>query len=465
MYLANKKFTKNKSIKMATKLNFTFIQTLVLILGCCAYMLIFFYRYTPTVLTKQLSEALNVPEDKISIFGSMYFWTYAVMQPIGGVLGDVISPGKMIALFTIISGIGSITMGQSSNFILSCAARCLVGIGCGPIFVPVTRILANWYSPRGYALANGILLAMGSVGGCLAQGPLSSLCEIIDWRWAFRLSTIVGVIVAVLCFFLLKTKPADFGFDEYENLDNKPINAHNFSSVDASEGAYGGKVSVFGQLIKNLGIVLRTPQFYVFVVWDLFSPPTFYNLTALWASRYLQDVMMIEKKSADYMILILSLAMIIGSPLWPFLSNIFHSRRWVLFASTLIGFLCSLAFVFIRKNIGTVLVLILLFLFAAGSNANITIVNALVKETNHATAATMLGCANFFPFFATGLLQIASPELIHLADGDWSKPGHSPRAYALGLWLPNAIFTGIAVVASIFIKETYGKKPEVTTYN
>ena len=188
-------------------------------------MLVFFYRYTPSVLTDQLSESLNVTKDQISIFSSMYFWTYAAMQPIGGILSDVLSPGKLISLSTIISATGSIIMGESTNFALSCFARCLVGIGCGPIFVSSIRLAANWYSPKGYAVANGIILTMGSIGGCLAQGPLSTLCDIIDWRWAFRISTIIGFVASVACFFFIKTNISDYGFDfsEYENM-NKETN-------------------------------------------------------------------------------------------------------------------------------------------------------------------------------------------------------------------------------------------------
>ena len=435
-------------------------------------MLVFFYRYTPTVLTSNLAEALNVTQDDISIFGSMYFWTYSCMQPIGGVLSDVLSPGKLIALSTILSAIGSIIMGESTNFALSCFARMLIGIGCGPIFVPATRILSNWYSHSGYPIANGILLAMGSVGGCLAQGPLASLCDIIDWRWAFRMSSITGVVVAVICFFVLKRHPADCGYIDIDNIDSTGLMTSIISTDN--NGVYTDvisgekKISVFRQLFENLKIVVTTKQFYILVLWDFFSPSCFYNITALWASRYLVDVINVDKTKADYMILVLSAAMIVGSPLWPLISNLAKSRKWVFCASTLIGLLTCVGFIFISKNIGTVLILVLLFLFAIGTNANVTILNAVVREINHDVAATMLGCCNFFPFFASGLLQLLSPVLINLADdGKGDGDSHSPQAYMYGLWLPNAICMLIAFVSTFFLKETIGKKTdnEVTVYN
>ena len=89
---------------------FCFIQTMTLTLCCISYMLVFFYRYTPTVLTDQLSQSLNVTKDEISIFSSMYFWTYAAMQPIGGILSDVLSPGKLISISTIISWVNLIIL-------------------------------------------------------------------------------------------------------------------------------------------------------------------------------------------------------------------------------------------------------------------------------------------------------------------------------------------------------------------
>ena len=287
---------------------FCLIQTLTLILCCISYMLVFFYRYTPSVLTDQLSESLNVTKDRISVFSSMYFWTYAAMQPIGGILSDVLSPGKLISLSTLISATGSIIMGESKDFTLSCFARCLVGIGCGPIFVSSIRLAANWYSPKGYAVANGIILTMGSVGGCLAQGPLSTLCDIIDWRWAFRISTIVGFVCSVFCFFLIKTNISDYGFNfnEYENIKRESVLAtssfvefvdgSNYDSTIKNNGFCQKLKENLVQSFENLKIVMKTPQVYVFIVWDIFAPSCYYNLAGLWGSRYLQEVMNIKKK-------------------------------------------------------------------------------------------------------------------------------------------------------------------------
>lgn len=433
-------------------------------------MLVFFYRYVPNILTNELAESLNVTKDKVSVFGSMYFWTYAAMQPIGGVLSDVISPGKLISFSIFISGVGSIIMGQSKIFALSCFARCLVGIGCGPVFVSCTRILANWYSQNKYAIANGILFAMGSVGGCLAQGPLSSLCEIIDWRWAFRISTIVGVVVSILSFFFLRTNISDYKFSTNESLNTNNNEANSQATVSlisatfedysnpllkSENESYKDKM-ILRVFYNNLKTVFKTPQVYTFIIWDAFSPPCFYNITSLWASRYLEEVMKIQKKTADYWILILSFSMIFGGFVWPFVSNLAKTRKWVLRLSTILGFGSAIGFVFINHNIGAVAILFLLFTFSIGSNGNVTILNSIIKETNHSLAGTMLGIVNFFPFFATGILQILSPKFINMAEKTTLPDDtHSPLAYQKGLWLPNAVFMLVATIDTFFIKETF----------
>lgn len=449
---------------------FHFIQTITLVLCCIAYMLVFFYRYTPSVLTNQLSESLNVTKDEVSIFSSMYFWTYACMQPIGGILSDVLSPGKLISLSTIISATGSIIMGESKNFAFSCFARCLVGIGCGPVFVSSTRLAANWYSDKGYAIANGLIITMGSIGGCLAQGPLSTLCDMIDWRWAFRISTIVGIVCSILCFFFVKTNATDYGFNlgEYQtfspkNDEQKEKVLQSSSFVDYVDGSFKDEQNNFGtklkenvrKSLKNLEVVLKTKQVYMFVMWDFFAPSVYYNLTGLWGSRYFQEVMNVKKKTADYWILVFSLAVIVGGLIFPSISNCVHSRKWVLMVSTIIGFLSALAFVFIDHNIGSWLVLTLTFLFGLGSNGNITILNTLIKETNYDVAGTMLGFANFFPFFSTGILQILSPIFINWADKNHGADVHSPHAYQFGLWLTTTVYLAVSTIATFFIKDTF----------
>ncbi|KAK8890104.1 hypothetical protein M9Y10_034864 [Tritrichomonas musculus] len=454
---------------------FCFIQTLTLILCCLSYMLVFFYRYTPTVLTNQLSKSLNVTKDRISVFSSMYFWTYAAMQPIGGILSDVLSPGKLISLSTLISATGSIMMGESSNFGLACFARCLVGVGCGPIFVSSIRLIANWYSPTGYAIANGILLTMGATGGCLAQGPLSTLCEVIDWKWAFRISTIIGFFISIICFFFIKTKASDYGFDtlEYLKIESKKEEPKEFNLASASliddvdDNNYNPlhKHSICQSLknnvkqsFENLKIVIKTPQVYVFIIWDIFAPSCYYNMAGLWGSRYFQEVMDVKKKTADYWILVISLSVIVGGLLFPPISNLTHSRKWVLCISTFIGMLSALGFVFINHNIGSWSVLILMFLFGLGSNGNIPILNTLIKETNYDVAGTMLGFINFFPFFSTGILQILSPVFINWAEPKDHSPDidtHSPRAYQYGLWLTITVYLTISTISTLFMKETY----------
>ena len=77
---------------------------------------------------------------------------------------------------------------------------------------------------------------MGATGGCLAQGPLSTLCEVIDWKWAFRISTIIGFFISIICFFFIKTKASDYGFDtlEYLKIESKKEEPKEFNLASAS---------------------------------------------------------------------------------------------------------------------------------------------------------------------------------------------------------------------------------------
>ncbi|KAK8888081.1 hypothetical protein M9Y10_039141 [Tritrichomonas musculus] len=420
------------------------MQGVILLLGCLAYALTFFHRYAPSVLYQRIADTLKVSKDKVSTFGSMYFWPYAVMQPIGGILADVFSPGKLIALSLIIISLGATIDGISTNFALSSFGRFLVGLGAGPIYVPASRLLASWYSNRGFVIASGVLLAAGSAGGLIAQGPLSAMVEGIPWQWAFYVAAIIGVVVATFSMFLLQATPQYAGFVD-DNTENE-------STVDVKAMSLKEQLK---QLLQNIKIVGTNPHFWLVVVWGICSPSCFFNLSSLWCGPYLRDVLKLSDKKADTYIMMLSLAWVIGSPSLMVITEVLKTRKWILVFAAASSCVTSVGFMFVGENTPIPLLLFMLFVFALFAGATIGIQLSMLKEM-HAdyVAATAMGCGNFFPFIVAGLLQVISPEILSAIDG--SSGTHSPNAYRYGIWMINGLMTLVACVAISLSRDTYG---------
>ena len=98
---------------------------------------------------------------------------------------------------------------------------------------------------------------------------------------------------------------------------------------------------------------------------------------------------------------------------------------------------------------------LLLFVYGVSTSAVIGVAVATYKEISSPEAtATITGCANFYPFFASTLLQLLIGKLLRVIDGD-SVSTYSNKAFKYGMWLPNAIFTGISIIPLIFVKDTF----------
>jgi len=405
-------------------------RIITVIVSCFSYALVFFHRYSTSVLAKQLATSMNVPVDDINLFGSMYFWTYAIMQPIGGMLADIIEPGLLICISTMVSSIGSLGIGFSRNYVLSCVLRCLVGLGCGPIYVPLNRVLASHFSPERFGIVNGILISSGSIGGLLAQGPLASMIEVTNWSWAFIGPALLGSVIAVIAPIMLK-----------ENVPNKK--------------ASGSVTNHIQKLKSNLKEVVSNSNFWKLVSWGFFGPPTFFSLAGFWGVPYIVSVFDTTNEKAGYIMLMLTFSSIIGAPVFALISEYFRTRKYLIFVGSIVSAISSLGFFFFNISTRKFLLWANLFIFGLSTNALIGIATTMYKEMSTPDiAATTMGCANFFPFISSTIIQNLIGFLLKMIDGAKSNH-HTPKSYRYGLWITNAISCAISIIGIFLAKETY----------
>jgi MFS family permease len=152
-------------------------------LYCLNEILVFYQRACPSVLYRDIAKSYHVDVSHLSLFSSMYFYAYGILQPFTGLIADVFEPAYLIGGSTFFSSVGAMVCGLSRTFPVGCAGRLLVGIATAPIFVPGCRFAANWFPLRLFPRFTGGLIGIGGVGGILGQAPTVQLARALGWRW------------------------------------------------------------------------------------------------------------------------------------------------------------------------------------------------------------------------------------------------------------------------------------------
>jgi sugar phosphate permease len=133
-----------------------------------SYVFVSFNQLAPAIISRHIAEYFHRDSTELSIFSSMFFWPYALCQPFGGLLADVMDPKYLLAFSCFGSGISSLICGFSKSFVLTVFARFLAGLSCAPCYVPILRLLSRWYTTKFFPISLGILLAFGGIGAILA---------------------------------------------------------------------------------------------------------------------------------------------------------------------------------------------------------------------------------------------------------------------------------------------------------
>ena len=411
------------------------------------YALVFFQRTCPSIVSDKMAADYGVAVKDIGVFSSIFFYPYGIVQPFAGLLSDVVEPAFVIGISQFIAGIGSIVCGLSENMAVGCIGRFLVGLGCGPTYVPIVRIVANWFPLRFYSHMCGALLAIGGVGGIVAQGPLTSLSKLIGWRWCFYGIGGIGIILSVLEMIFVRGDPQTLGY--------KPINK-NIESKAENESSIKDK---FVQLFANFKQVVTYPWFWLIVVYCIFCSGPYFDISGLWGGPFLQDVFKFESTKTGNTLIALSVGLIAGSIFVPPLSSLFRTRKWVLFTTCLIAFISLLIFTILGSKLPFAVVIILFLFIGMFTNSMTSVCYPLVREYFHpALAGSAVGCVNIFTFLSTAIFQNVSSEVIASVGHIEGSSAYTERGYQIGLWTICTASMGVATIAIGFAKDSV---PEV----
>lgn len=403
------------------------------------YMLVFFHRMAPAVISADLMKAFNTSGAALGSLAAMYFYIYTAMQIPAGVLADTLGARVTVSIGSLVAGVGSILFGMAATFAGVSMGRALVGLGVSVVFVGLFKSNSVWFREREFGLVSGLTLLLGNIGAISAAGPLAEILRSYSWRHVFVALGVVTLVLAATTLLIVRNKPEDLGFPSMREIEGKPSHAPRKQHWWRDLKGVVGTAAAWPVLWVNLGMVGSMLAF-----------------VGLWAIPFLRDVHGLGRSAAAVYTTTALAGFAVGSMLAGWLSDRTGRRKPVILTGTILYAAACLGLAFLSWSPGVIgLALFALVGFSAGGFI-VTFANA--KEVvAPALSGMAVGLVNTGLFFGAAIMQPLFGWAMDLAwDG---RMDNGVRVYAAtdyhAGFLIMLVFAAIAIAGGIKIRETH----------
>jgi sugar phosphate permease len=158
---------------------------IVLAILCGMYFLYFVDRTNFAIAGPVMQADLGLDNKDLGILFAAFGVPYALLQPLGGAVGDRLGPRRTLALCALIVCLATAWMGAATGMVSLFLARLLLGIGEGAGFPTATRAMSIW-TPRGrWGFAQGVTHTFSRVGNAATSLIVAGLIAVFSWRISF----------------------------------------------------------------------------------------------------------------------------------------------------------------------------------------------------------------------------------------------------------------------------------------
>ena len=162
---------------------------------------VFLDRNAASFLMPFIADDLHFNNSQVGLVASALSFTWAVASFLGGAYSDRTGNRKTFLLLTVIAfSLCSFASGLAVSFITLFSTRLLMGLAEGPI-LPISQSLVAIESTAAKRGNNmGVMQNFGSnlLGSFFAPLILVAIASTYNWRWAFFVSGVPGLIMALL---------------------------------------------------------------------------------------------------------------------------------------------------------------------------------------------------------------------------------------------------------------------------
>ncbi|MGM0786907.1 MAG: MFS transporter [Thermodesulfobacteriota bacterium] len=279
-------------------------------LSAIFYLVGFFQRVAPGVMTDELMRDFGISAAALGNLSAFYFYSYVAMQIPTGILADTWGPRRLLSAGAIVAGAGTVLFAAAPGLFMASAGRLLIGGSVAVAFVGLLKLAANWFPTRYFAAVTGAALFVGIIGAVSAGPPLRMLMNIHSWRVIMMAVAAGTFATGAMIWIFVRDEPREKG---YANL---------ITREDDTGAGIGARL-----ILKNLREVLS----YRNTVLLFFIPAGIVGATltfaGLWGVPYLSAHYGMSASRASVLTSVLLVAWAAGGPLFGWISDLVGRRK------------------------------------------------------------------------------------------------------------------------------------------
>jgi MFS family permease len=238
------------------------------------YFFVLFHRVSTSVVAPDLIVSFQTNATALGLMSSMYFYAYALEQPLVGYLSDRLGPRRVVGFWSLVAALGCILFGLAPSITWAAIGRGLIGFGVGGVYVPALKAFSQWFRQKEFTTMAGLLMAVGNTGAIVATTPLALSSKAFGWRMSFFLIAAITLSLALVVLLFTRDYDSAVGYDI--NHTGKP----------AAKSAASH---------KQVRFILTSINFWVLFVIFFGTYGIFVTLQGLWATPYLMSVLQADR--------------------------------------------------------------------------------------------------------------------------------------------------------------------------
>jgi len=223
---------------------------------------------------------LGLSDGQKGMVFSAFTLAYALFEIPTGWLGDKMGAKKVLIRVVLWWSFFTAATGWAWNYVSMLVIRFLFGVGEAGCFPNLTRALSSWLPKRERTRAQALMWMGARWGGAAAPLLVVIVMAFVNWRTAFYIFAVLGVVWTVIFYFWFRDTPRE----------HRSVNAAELELLkdnDLHEGGHSGMP--WGKLVTSPTMWLLWAQYFCL------SYGWYFYVT--WLPTYLRDARGMDIKS------------------------------------------------------------------------------------------------------------------------------------------------------------------------